>query len=218
VPCSSDAGWWSNAYNCYLSLVNEAGPDQPERAGEGFFRCDPGPLGWVLPDSALFMWLPMSAAGPDPAVLAQQAIDSMQLRGIEIGTAPPAGASLLVNAPVWLWAANPGATTWGPATATAAAGNVQVTATARAVEVKWAMGDGAVVTCGVGTPYSEAVGSAPSCSHTYRSPGVRAVRATTSWNVDWSSSTGASGSETLQTFSTTTLEVREARALVTGRG
>ncbi len=218
VPCSADLGWWSATYDCYLQLVEAAPQDADEHAGEGRFRCDPGPLGWGAGPAEIFLWLPLDAAGPDPAVLAQQAVESMRLRGIAVGTAPPAGAQILVNAPVWLWAADPAANTWGPVSATASAGGTSVTATARARTVAWDMGDGTTVSCGQGTPYVS--GGAPAstpCSHTYRTSGSMSVTATTSWDVSWTASDGRAGTAAVETSSATVLDVREARARITDR-
>ncbi len=219
VPCSAEYGWWSAAFDCYLSLLMTAPADDPEHAGEGAFRCDPGPLGWGAGPTEIVMWLPMSIAGPDPALLAQEAVDSMRLQGITIGTAPPQGTQGLVNIPVWLWASEPAPNSWGPISATAAAGGVSVTATARATAVQWLMGDGASVSCGKGVPYEPGASatSAP-CQHTYRSAGTWPVTAATTWQVEWTASTGRTGSDTLQTESTTNLVIREARAQITDRG
>ncbi len=215
VPCSSDLGWWSATYDCYLKLVAAAEPDDLDHAGEGRYRCDPGPLGWGAGPAAIFLWLPLGADAPDPAVLADQAVEAMGLRGITVGMAPPPGTQALVNAPVWLWAADPGENSWGPISATAAAGGVSVTATARATSVTWSMGDGSVVTCGRGEPYPAPSGTG--CTHTYRSPGTYQVTAATGWQVAWTASTGAAGSDALQTTSSVVIDVREARARITAR-
>lgn len=141
----------------------------------------------------------------------------MRLRGITIGTAPPPGSQVFVNAPLWLWVANPAANTWGPVSASAAAGGVSVRATARATVVQWDMGDGATLTCGRGAAYAAGADPATACTHSYRSPGRYQVTATTSWQVAWSASNGRSGTDGLQTTSSTVVDVREARARVTAR-
>ena len=213
----TDLGWWSATYDCYLTLVAPAGPDDPDREGEARYRCDPGPLGWGAGPTEIFLWLPLGAVGPDPGVLAVQAVDSMGLRGITVGMAPPPGTQVLVNAPLWLWAADPGANSWGPISATAAAGGVSVTATARAASVTWSMGDGSVVTCGRGAAYSPGADPATACTHSYRAPGNYSVTATTEWQVAWSASNGASGTDALETTSAASVDVREARARITAR-
>lgn len=218
VACETDLGWWSNTYRCYLKMIRDAGPDDPEHPGEALFRCDPGPMGWDPGAVAsVMLWLDPGAAGPDPRVLAFEAIDKMRLLGVDVGMAPPAGTEALVNAPVWMWAANPNANTWGPITASATAGSVTVSATAQATKVTWAMGDGAKVECGKGTAYSGPTGGSADCTHTYRTPGTRTITATTTWRVMWESTTGVSGTESLESTSTAAIQVREARARVTSR-
>lgn len=60
----------------------------------------------------------------------------------------------VVGMPMWMWA-DPSPTTFGPLSASATAGGVTVTATAKVTTVRWAMGDGTTVTChGPGTPYT----------------------------------------------------------------
>ncbi len=211
MPCSSEFGWWSASYNCYLSAI---GPTSDNPA-EFLYRCHPGTAGWTQPDDQPLVRLPAGADGPDPETLAWDAVDTMQLQGPTIGTAPPPGTTALVNAPVWLWAADPQPTTWGPISASAAAGAVSVTATAKAESVDWNTGDGTHVTCGQGTPYSE--GATSSCSHTYRTPGARTLTATTTWQVQWQSNSGATGSFTVTTASSASIEIREARAVLTFR-
>ena len=69
----------------------------------------------ALPRSGVFggllymFWSATAPAGPDPRVLAQTAIASMNLRPISIGIVPEdrPGSVGLVGMPVWLWAASP---------------------------------------------------------------------------------------------------------------
>ena len=87
--------------------------------------------------------------------VAQLAIADMKLTAINIGIAPKAedGRIGLVGMPIWMWVNNPDAHTWGPATASATAGGITVTATARVHQITWDMGDGHTVTCRTaGTP------------------------------------------------------------------
>ncbi|UUU37550.1 ATP/GTP-binding protein [Streptomyces sp. NBC_00162] len=131
-------------------------------------------------------------AAVDPAVLAQQAVDSMLLTGPEIAS-PRAEGTYTVGVPLWLWV-TPSPTTWGPNTASASAGGITVSATARVSSISWRMGDGSSVTCsGPGTQYTAARGMTPSpdCGHLYRTPssGQSGAKyqgtATTTWTVDW---------------------------------
>lgn len=162
------------------------------------------------------------AAPPvDPRALARQAIDSMTLRAPEIGMAPPPGSSSgLVGLPVWMWV-EPSLNTTGPAQASASAGAVTVTAVAQVSQVVWDMGDGSRVTCGLGTPYREGVGTAsPDCGHVYERASSRHVpgggpwpiTATSTWTITWSGG-GLSGTETLELSSSAELFVGELHVL-----
>ena len=121
----------------------------------------------------------------------------MDLKAVRIGIAPkPDDDSIgIVGMPVWMWARQPDAETVGPATATASAGGITVTATASLLKVTWSMGDGAKVVCTTaGTPYKPEFGmqSSPDCGHTYQTSSAGqegdrfTVTATSSWVVSWS--------------------------------
>ncbi|MFF0516137.1 ATP/GTP-binding protein [Streptomyces sp. NPDC004250] len=127
-----------------------------------------------------------------PAVVAQQVVDKMRLEGPDIASPRTAGR-YTVGVPVWMWV-NQSATTYGPNTASASAGGVTVTATAKVSKIVWQMGDGSTVTCaGPGTPYrgSSAMVKSPTCGHRYSAtsadaPGGRySVTATSNWTIDW---------------------------------
>jgi hypothetical protein len=135
----------------------------------------------------------------DPAVLAQRAVDSMTLLGPDIAS-PRAAGRYTVGIPLWMWV-NQSATSYGPNTASASAGGITVTATAKVSEIVWQMGDGAIVTCsGPGTPYqtSEAMTESPTCGHVYSKTSAAAengkypVTATSTWTIDWQGG-GATG-------------------------
>ncbi|WP_051425888.1 hypothetical protein [Jiangella gansuensis] len=143
----------------------------------------------------------------DPEAVAQSILDGMERRPVEIGMAPaPLDADSdsmgLVGAPVWMWVADAGPTTWGPLEESATVGGVTVTVTARVEHVRWSMGDGAEITCTTpGEPYRTSYGvrDSPSCGHRYErtsrgQPGTAyEVSATTTWTAQWSASTGVSG-------------------------
>ena len=132
---------------------------------------------------------PVMAAPPDPADLAQQAVESMNLSAITIGIVPEPGPDSvgLIGMPVWMWVEQPSESTWGPITRTASSGPWSVTATGEVADVTWEMGDGAVVHCEEGVPYQDAFGkqSSPSCGHTYSEQGEYTVRATSHWVIRW---------------------------------
>jgi hypothetical protein len=120
----------------------------------------------------------------------------MKLTAINIGIAPKAedGRIGLVGMPIWMWVANPDAHTWGPATASATAGGITVTATARVRQITWDMGDGHKVTCRtVGTPYKPEYGNkkSPDCGYVYTTSSSPKpdhkfkVTATSDWVIEW---------------------------------
>ncbi|WP_394426976.1 ATP/GTP-binding protein [Streptomyces sp. SGAir0957] len=140
-------------------------------------------------------------ADVDPAQLAQQAVDKMTLLGPEIGITPKPGGKGVVGMPVYLWTAK-NAETFGPNVASASAGGITVTATAKVQKIVWTMGDGNSVTCTTaGTPYKPEYGKQPSpdCGYRYNSPssttksGRFHVSATSTWSIGWEATNGQTG-------------------------
>lgn len=140
------------------------------------------------------VWLadPPEQEAVDPAVLAQRAVDSMTLLGPDVAS-PRAAGTYTVGVPMWMWVKQ-SATTYGPNTASASAGGVTVSATAKVSKIVWEMGDGTSVTCdGPGTPYTSSRGMArsPDCGHVYSKTSASAaggrfpVTATSTWTIDW---------------------------------
>lgn len=163
-----------------------------------------------------------AAAAVDPRVLAQQAVDKMLLTGPDIDINPRPGGRGLVGMPVWM-AADPSPTTWGPNTASATAGAVTVTATAKVSRVVWSMGDGTSVTChGPGSVYKTSYGlrKSPTCGHVYTDPsstvasGRFRVTATATWAIDWQvDGGGEAGQLTEVRTSAVALTIAESQAL-----
>ncbi|WP_406723420.1 ATP/GTP-binding protein [Streptomyces sp. GD-15H] len=148
-----------------------------------------------------FVAVPQGQPTPqvDPQELAQRAVDSMTLLGPDIAS-PKAAGKYTVGVPMWMWV-NQSATTYGPNTASASAGGITVTATAKVSKIVWQMGDGASVTCNSpGTPYqaSEGMAQSPTCGHVYSKTSAGAqngkfpVIATSTWTIDWQGG-GAAG-------------------------
>jgi hypothetical protein len=230
VPCSTQYGYWSNDYNCYIEALRPPPPaDDP--AWQGHSPGDGAVYSCYQPqtDIVINIWSqdtpPGSDTGPPPGEVAEIAMESMQLSAIEIGIAPEPGPDSvgLVGMPVWMWAANPEARTYGPTTATATAGGISVTATARVEQITWDMGDGTEVVCDTaGTPYKPEFGrkDSPDCGHTYRKSSAGqtddayTVTATSSWVITWSGA-GQTGTIRLDGLNRSTqIRIGEAQVLV----
>lgn len=134
----------------------------------------------------------------DPVALAQQALASVGIAAPVISTSPSAADRLYVQVPTWLWVED---SWWRPYEATARAGRVTSTVTARPVRTSWSLGDGETVTCaGPGRPWQPGLAeSSGDCVHTYtvssagRPEGTFDLRATVTFAVSWSSNTGQGG-------------------------
>jgi hypothetical protein len=161
-------------------------------------------------------------AAVDPAQLAQEALDKMTLLGPDIGITPQPGGKGVVGMPVYMWTAKT-AETYGPNSASASAGGITVTATAKVKRIVWDMGDGNTVTCTTaGTPYKAEFGKkeSPDCGYLYSEPsstqaaGRYHVTATSTWQVDWQVN---GGGETGQLAATRTnavdIDVAEVQVL-----
>ena len=230
VPCTSAAGYWSNGYNCYIS---QADPQPPagDPSWQGHVPGDGAVYSCYQPQTGLLIlvWAqappPNSGAGPTPRDVALVAMDRMGLQAIRIGITPEPGEGSIgiVGMPVWMWAANPDDHTVGPVTASATAGGITVTATARLLEVTWDMGDGTKVTCTTaGTPYKASYGKAesPDCGHVYEkssskmSEGKYTVTATSDWVITWNGA-GQTGTIRLNGLTrSVAIAVGEAQVLV----
>lgn len=217
-------------------------PNRPATRGGGTDVAPPAvpvlPPGNVnntgLPNSAQQLAaIPVAAGGAaaavDPAVLAQRAVD-------ELDIAPPAlrasvEGTAFVGVPLWLWIDGGQAAT-GPVSATATAGAARVTAMARLSAVEWSMGPpGEVVRCaGPGTPWTGQDGESPDCGFVYTQRslpertggrGSWTVTATAVWGVTWSGVSGGApvaGSDTVLLSSEVELPVGELQVLVGGGG
>ena len=224
VPCTdSELGWWSQSRGCYIHLSS---PQPPTSALVWGGRTDGAIYDCAQPRSGTFggvmytFWSATAPAGPDPQVLAQTAIATMDLRPVTIGIVPEdrPGSVGLVGMPVWLWAADTDSQSWGPVTRTASAGGETVTATAKVSRVRWLMGDGAVVVCtGPGTEYEDRFGKAksPTCGHTYTRQGTYTVRAESQWTVSWAGM-GRSGTIPVTLTQTARVTIGELQVLTTG--
>ncbi|MFG2405356.1 ATP/GTP-binding protein [Streptomyces brevispora] len=230
VPCRHPI-WGTFSGGCYYKLADpqpDAGSEYwgDHKPGDGAIymkSCPPSGIagGDAGPIVQGLVWLQEAPGGQvDPAVLAQQAMDKMTLRGPAIGMAPQPGSTGVVGMPVWMWT-EVAAETWGPNSASASVPGLTVTATARAEKIVWHMGDGTSVTCtSAGTPYQKAYGKkkSPDCGHTYRTTSARqsgqkfTITATTTWNVHWEGG-GQSGDLTAARSSRTTARIGEVQVV-----
>ncbi|MGW3661432.1 ATP/GTP-binding protein [Streptomyces sp. NPDC005151] len=167
-----------------------------------------------------------TGAGPaaptiDPELVARRAVDSMKLVGPAVAS-PRAGGRYVVGMPMWMWV-DQSPTSYGPNTATATAGGVTVSATAKVASIRWVMGDGATVTCaGPGTKYDATRGKAasPDCGHLYeqasagQTDGRYQGTSIATWTVDWTATgVGDSGQFTETRQTAWTAQVQEVQVL-----
>ncbi|MFD7205958.1 ATP/GTP-binding protein [Streptomyces sp. NPDC059893] len=226
VPCTLDGlGTWSNAHNCYFKAA-DLQPPAGDPAREGHAADDGAVYNAYCPNNPNMqnMWFAQppngAAAAVDPRVLALQAVKKMTLLGPDIGIAPKPGGKGVVGMPVWMWA-NDAPNAWGPVVASASAGAVTVTATAKVSKVAWSMGDGSKVVCnGRGTAYKAAFGKkvSPDCGYRYDQPSTEApsgkyhVTATATWTIDWQGG-GQSGQLTEVRANAVDITVAEVQVL-----
>lgn len=157
----------------------------------------------------------------DPEALAADALASIGIEPPAIRTSPSAEGRLYVRIPTWMWIEE---SWWQPYEATAVAGRVTSTVTARPTTSTWLMGDGREVTCtGPGTPWRAGLADdASDCQHTYRSSsatrpsGTYSLEATITLEVTWTSNSGAGGTlPEITRTSTIEVEVGEIQAIGT---
>lgn len=165
--------------------------------------------------------VPESLPGADPAMLARQARESVDIPEPPIATSPDAGRSLYARVPTWLWIDGGW---WRPYSVTAAAGGVSTTVVANPVRAHWSMGDGGEAVChGPGRPWQPGVAEdASDCTYTYasssatRPEGSFTVTVTVEIAISWSSNLGSGGNLAPVTRSTSrTVTVGEIQAIET---
>lgn len=157
----------------------------------------------------------------DPVALAQQALQSVEIAPPAIRTSPEESGRLYVQIPTWLWIDS---SWWQPYTATAQAGRVWSTVTARPVSVTWGTGDGGGEVCsGPGVAWSPGVDEdASNCTHTYRRSfasadgGTFDLSATVRLEITWTSNAPFGGTlPAITRTSTLDVEVGEIQAIGT---
>jgi len=173
---------------------------------------------------------------PDPAVLAEQATQRLEIPDPIIGVGPDR-TEMAVQLWNWLWVDAP---TPDPVTVTLQ--GVSVTVTATLTSTTWSMGEPATsgreyapgptatVTCqGAGTPIPANYDwkAEPPCGYKYAwrslkertgGTGKWPVTATTNWAVNWTSNTGAAGADALTATTTDQFDVGEYRIVLVEGG
>jgi len=217
IPCSLNGAVWTPTWGCYAGPSGQV----PDAAHQGMtaYQCKYNGAGGAIPSGVVpIYWLTNPLAAVDPAALASQAVASMRLGPIRIGMVPEAapGSMGIVGVPAWLWVDGPDAQTFGPASSSASAGGVTVSARAKVSKVVWNLGDGGAVTCvSVGTVFRTGDGGkrSPDCGYTYSKQGTYTIRATSTWAITWTATTGVSGTMSLSFTSTRTLVVGEIQVV-----
>ena len=158
-----------------------------------------------------WMWLD---PGVNAEAIARMLLAQLKLQPPRIGWTPTVpGGMGYVGVPTWLWVADPGRLTWGPASISAGG----VSLTARVESMAWSMGNGSSVECATaGTPWRRGMGAGPSptCGYLYTKQGTYSVTATAHWVARWSGY-GRSGAIPLTLSQERTLEIGEIQVIVT---
>lgn len=209
IECSTGMGNWSSRVGAWCTPA----PTQPPfsdpawggRSDGAIYLCT-RPRFDLTPDANMTAtrWLPdpPEAEAVDPREVALRLLARLDLEAIDIGLQPrgdtPKRMSY-VGWNVWMWADSPSQEKWGPISASDSGSGVAVSLSAEVDRVEWDMGDGTVVTCGRGRPWTMVATSgknvaSPDCGHVYEEMGTYTVTARSYWSVNWS---GAGQSGTL---------------------
>jgi hypothetical protein len=238
IPCQDREAWWVPSMQCYAQVAAE----QPARSSAvwgghtdgAIYECTFYSNGRSFPGTNGFsFWSATAPAGPpavDPAVLAEQALETLTIPAPTTGRYPAGTLQdgqpyTVVNAYTWFWT-DP--ESFQPLTARADAGGVWAEVTVEPTSLSFTPGDGAAtVSCpGPGVSWQRTDGvwaqSPAGCDYRYPHSSIhepdREVTAVygIQWSVAWTSSTGASGTlPQLTTTSTATFAVAELQSVVT---
>lgn len=219
IPCQRDGGW-AGADGCYYqptdppaSVIDALG-GQPAGDGGWYLKVCYNDDGTTTSGLGGPVWMPGAPPVVSPEVLARQARDRLNLPSVVIRLNPP--GNQLVNLPVWL---SLDRSSWKSQSATASAGAVSVTATARPKQATWSMGDGGSRTCeGPGTTWTSGTdprAESPDCGYVYGRGGAFTITVTVTWEVTWAGAGQTGTIDGLQTQAALPAAVQESQALVT---
>ena len=195
IPCTSDLGTWFSEYGCYANPIS-LGPGAPEWGGD-----DPseGSL-WLcnnpLDGDPLIFFVPNGEAPVvliDPSILAQRALDQMQLATPDVQTAPQPPDMTYVGLETWLWM-GPGQ--WDTLELTVTAGATSVTVTAAPARATWDLATGSTTCTSPGRAWVDGMSSAAQtdCSYTWlqtsdgQPEDAFPISSTLTYQVDWTCS------------------------------
>lgn len=171
--CVTADGTWFASHSCYAQVINPQPPasDIFWPAGQG---PDDGDLWECTPSHAsasglIFFVANGEAPGlVDPAVLAQNALDSMRFETANVQVTPPPDLYTYVNVDNWLWVPHG---QWRTLSLTVTAGATSVTVTAEPQRVEWNMGPETVSCMDAGKQWRKGMSdeAKTSCSYAYKS-------------------------------------------------
>ncbi len=203
IPCSLDGLAWFSNHTCYAGPLTPtpAGADPFWPQGEGpdtglLYECQLLGDGTPFTGSQLIFFVADGAAPValiDPAILAQRALDQMQLATPNIRTAPQPPDMTYVGLETWLWM-DPDQ--WETLELTVTAGATSVTVTAAPDRATWDLTTGSTTCASPGRAWVDGMsGDAQTdCSYTWdqTSDGQVSdgfpVSSTITYQADWSCS------------------------------
>ena len=201
IPCSKGGSPWFAAQSCYAFQAYVPPKDDPAWGGHtdgAVWTCaGAGPDGNGI---GYTFWVPPGGAAQapvlvDPAVLAQRALDDLQLARPSIHMAPQPPLQTYVGLETWLWM-DPAQ--WAPLDLTVTAGPTAVTVTAQPVRAVWDLTEGSRTCSSAGRAWVPGMGDGEQtdCSYTFThlSDGeindAFPVTATLMYQVDWTCAGG----------------------------
>ncbi len=158
----------------------------------------------------------------DVEALAHRALASVAINAPTIRTSPEVNGRLYVQIPTWLWIEGGW---WQSYDATASAGRVTATVTARPTGTTWKLGDGTELECsGPGRAWEPSLSEGGTdCTHMYitssagRPSGTFDLEATVRLEVTWVSNVGHDSTlPAISRSATRTVDVGEIQAIGTG--
>lgn len=196
TPTSDNCEWRSVIREKdQVAVYDEDGRRVPSESGRWLVRyCD----GQPVPVNGQGLVPAGTGSGPDPASVARQARQSVAIPVPPIATSPRADQRLYTGVRTWLWLDR---SWWHGYSATADAGGVSATVSAKPVRAVWSMGDGGHVTCaGPGVEWRRGLpDDATYCSYLYkhssstRPEGTFLITVKVDFDVTWTSTTGVGG-------------------------